>query len=86
MTKKKLSSTDSDEEVEKKKKENECHGCSKQIEGRRTEANFIRCHDCHDPYHLACATKGKTFSVFVCKNCDSEYSSEEVDEAEESDE
>lgn len=78
-TKKKKPSTDSSDDAADPKK-NLCHECLFPIEGRRTVNNYIECNDCRLPFHLKCVTKGKTFSVFVCKNCDSEYSCEEEDE------
>lgn len=76
-SKKKKSSTDTDEES------NACSGCGEEFVGKQTAQNFIKCHDCNAPYHLSCATKSKTYSVFVCKNCDSEFSEDEVDESDE---
>lgn len=79
-TKKKKVESSSESEAEAEAA-NTCHGCSGKIEEPRTKFNFIQCFVCRLPHHLSCATKQNASSVFVCKDCDSDYS--EPDESDE---
>lgn len=60
-------------QIEKEDKNN-YNKCWKPCETKRTAKNFIACSVCKAPFLLECVCKSLYGRIYVCKNCDSEYS------------